>query len=313
MVATTQLRRLGIGLGVVGILCIWLWRMWGDKSPTGVLLKESLEFLEGKQPVIRASCNGEQIRLILDTGTGYHIALFKGQEKQTQLFQQAILDGRTYDGAPLYRLPYLRVQRAKVKSAHLVIAHIVGDEEFAKKYFKGTQGLLGFAFLKHFVTTIDWKSKRVTLSHSLSHDLPTLHVLPLKQVRFKGLRFPAINVRFGDKDLLCVLDTGSDISMLPASATEKFSYERISLVLRAVNSQGEQEAWWVGRVGPVTVGPLTIPTLVMQSPNLHVRPKAPSFLYQLISQGYGVIGCDVLHKFRLAIIDGPKSKVYFET
>jgi hypothetical protein len=251
---------------------------------------------------------------MVDTGVGYHIALLKGQEKQSQLFQQAILDGRTYDGEPKYRLPHLRVQKAEVKSANLVIAYASGDEEFAKNYLKGTQGLLGFAFLKHFVTTIDWKSKTVTLSHSLSHAPTTSHtsVLPLKQVRFEGLIFPAINVRFGDNNLLCVLDTGSDISMLPASATKKFSYERTSWILKTANSQGEQEAWWVGRIGPVTLGPLTISELVMQSPNLNVCPKAPSFLYQLVSKGYGVIGCDVLHRFRVTI-DGPKSKAYFET
>jgi len=299
-----RLLALGVILGILaGLLFPW-------KGFLGTAPREPFVLPPGNFLLSPAAIGGKPGVFLLDTGTSWTIVTpalartLPPASKRMHFLSQGL-------EFPWLQIPSVPSGGVSLASASLRRPEIVGVidlEVFEEAWDQPLAGLLGWDVLGGFVIGFDLRKERVVLGQDLRPE-EVLRQLGASSDRVEiplqiQANRPCLEARSGGEELLLMLDTGSDATLLLKSAWIR------------LGGQAPSEGGWEGRsmiFGTTMVWPLLLPELRLgrySLSDLEVKVSGGRLdVEAVLPRIDGLLGMDVLGRF-LVVLDGPGQRLF---
>lgn len=251
-------------------------------------------------PVLRVRINGskETLRFLLDTGSGISVI---SEETAKRLGLRPVARGglaRAVGGGGRFEIVYgfintFEIGETRLSNVPIYIRHFYNDQ-------KPVDGYIGISLISKFLTTVDYKSHRLTLSRSRSGsnaDVPPQGSIEIPiRTTSGGYLSGEVKLDGITKPLNFIVDTGATISVVSeklATEEEELSHVPQGANLRVYGAAGIAEG----------VKTLILPRVVFGT---QMRENVPAAILDLEpvneTSGFtqnGILGGNFLKQFRV--------------
>lgn len=247
---------------------------------------------------LTATVNGKRVRLILDTGAQMNV-LTPEAAKKLEVPEgtpiQASGAGSQRVSASISQLRSMEVGGARVEGESVLIVDLPKVLE--------VDGLVGYGFFRHFVTTVDYESQQITFSKSETYQPdPSAAEIPMKMVNGT----PNVEISVQGVQTWFHVDTGAGGNLVLFNPFVEANKLKDAYPNRLTTMTGMGVGGFtlgeLTRMKTVKIGPYDLPELIVEFSS----QKSGAFAS---AQYGGNIGYDVLRRFRLTL-DAQKQKAY---